>query len=129
MESQFGKNIRKIRLAKGFTLKQLAEKLGVSHQSVEKWEKGITMPTGKRLLLLAEVLEVTQNQLYETEKSEELDTVVISKLDYDRFQQALTRENELLRELAELRKEKIKDLEAEKIRGGSPLKNPAPIPS
>ena len=129
MESQFGKNIRKIRLAKGLTLKQLAEKLGVSHQSVEKWEKGITMPTGKRLLLLAEVLEVTQNQLYETEKNEEPDTVVISKMEYDRFQQALTRENELLRELAELRKEKIKDLEAEKIKGGSPAKNPTSVPN
>ncbi len=122
MESIFGKNIKKFRLLKNLTQKQLAELLDVKHQSVEKWEKGETMPTGKRLILLVEALGITQNQLYESieNSNSKVETVTITQEEYNNLQQALTRENELLRELAELRKEKIKTLEAERIEGGLP---------
>ena len=36
---------------------------GIKHQSVEKWEKGITSPKGKTLNALLEVLNVTANDL------------------------------------------------------------------
>lgn len=122
MESIFGKNIKKYRLLKNLTQKQLAELLDIRHQSVEKWEKGETMPTGKRLILLVEALGITQNQLYDSDenRNSKVETVTITQEEYNNFQQALTRENELLREIAELRKEKIKTLEAERIEGGLP---------
>jgi transcriptional regulator with XRE-family HTH domain len=71
MENTFGHNLRKIRTDRNLTLSQLAEKLGVKHQSVEKWEKGITMPNGKRLIELVTILEISQNDLYQeySEKS------------------------------------------------------------
>ncbi len=36
----FVKNLRELRLEKGYTQEQLAEKLGVSAQSVSRWECG-----------------------------------------------------------------------------------------
>lgn len=71
MENIFGKNLRRIRESKNLTLKQLAEKLNITFQSVEKWEKGATMPNGKRLIELVEVLNISQNDLYRVENTVE----------------------------------------------------------
>ncbi len=35
-----GRNIRKARLKKGWTQKQLAEAIGVKHNSISDWENG-----------------------------------------------------------------------------------------
>ena len=45
-------NLRKLRLDKGLTQEQSAEKLGVSAQSVSRWETGATLPD---VLLLPEI--------------------------------------------------------------------------
>lgn len=47
----------------GLTQQQAAEKLGVSFQSVSKWECGVAMPGVDMLLPLAELLDVTVNEL------------------------------------------------------------------
>ena len=66
----FGINLRKLRKEKDLTLKQLAEAVGVKHQSVEKWEKGLTLPKGKTLEILLAFLGVTANELmYEKKPS------------------------------------------------------------
>lgn len=62
--SAFGENVRKYRKQKDLTLKQLADILGIKFQSVEKWEKGETMPKGPTLSRLAEALGITPNDLY-----------------------------------------------------------------
>ncbi len=40
MNDNFSKNLRKLRLEKKLTQEQVAEKLGVSAQSVSRWETG-----------------------------------------------------------------------------------------
>ena len=59
----FGKNIRKLRQAKGLSLQQVASHLGVTRASVSKWEKGHTNPELSRLAQLACLLDVTSSQL------------------------------------------------------------------
>lgn len=42
MNKTFSKNLRKLRLDKQMTQEQVAEKLGVSAQSVSRWETGVS---------------------------------------------------------------------------------------
>ena len=41
---EMGKKIRQLRFKAGLTQEQLAEKLGISPQSVSKWENAVAMP-------------------------------------------------------------------------------------
>ena len=48
-----GEKIQQLRRAAGLSQEQLATQLGVSHQSVSKWETGATMPDILLLPVLA----------------------------------------------------------------------------
>ena len=61
--STIGKNIKKKRNEKGITQDQLAEKLNVARQTVSSWEMGRTEPDVDTLTKLAEVLDVTEEDL------------------------------------------------------------------
>ncbi len=60
----FTKNLRELRLEKGYTQEQLAEKLGVSAQSVSRWECGNTLPDVMLLPELAKIYGVTVDDLF-----------------------------------------------------------------
>ena len=47
--------IRKYRKEKGLSQDELAEKLGVSRQSISLWENGQTQPTIENILALARI--------------------------------------------------------------------------
>ena len=64
---QFSNNLRQLRLDKGFTQEQLAEKLGVSIQSVSRWECGNTLPDVMLLPQIARLYNVTVDDLYREE--------------------------------------------------------------
>lgn len=103
--SVFGSNLRKIRKSKNLTLKQLAEMVGVKFQSVEKWEKGASMPTGKTLELLTAALNITTNDLmYESSDGtgivEAGEKVIVDKAVWD----AKEKELEYLRTIYQLTK-------------------------
>lgn len=55
--------IGELRKQRGISQQQLAEVLGVSFQSVSKWENSITMPDITLLPMLAEYFEVTVDEL------------------------------------------------------------------
>ena len=56
-------NIQRTRLAAGFTQEQLAEAVGVSRQTVAKWESSETSPDLEHAATLAEVLGTTLDAL------------------------------------------------------------------
>ncbi len=58
-----GTTIRQLRQQRGFTQIQLAGQLGVSFQMVQKYEKGHSRISAARLLVLAQVLNVTLSRL------------------------------------------------------------------
>ncbi len=60
----FAKNLRRFRLEKGMTQEQLAEELGISPQSVSRWECGNTMPDVMLLPKLARIYGVTVDDLF-----------------------------------------------------------------
>ena len=70
MTMSFADRLRMSRKEKGYSQEQLAEDLGVSRQSITKWETGTAYPKIKKLLLLSIRLEKSLDWLLFDEKSE-----------------------------------------------------------
>ncbi len=60
---KIGRYIRHLRKNAGMTQKELAEKLGISFQSVSKWENGESLPDTGLLLSLCDELDTTADRL------------------------------------------------------------------
>ena len=59
-----GKNIAELRKSSRMTQEQLAETLGVSSQTISKWENEITMPDIMLLPVIADCFDITVDELY-----------------------------------------------------------------
>ena len=59
----FSENVRKYRKACGLSQEEFAAKLSVVRQTVSKWEKGLSVPDVELLLQIAQVLNVSVNEL------------------------------------------------------------------
>ena len=66
----FKDNLLQLRKLKNLTQEDIAEQIGVSRQAVAKWESGDTMPDLEKSRLLAEVLEVSLDDLANYEPNE-----------------------------------------------------------
>ena len=62
-ESEFGEKLKILRAQKNMTQEQLAEKLFVSRVTVSKWESGRGLPNIDSLKLLANIMEVSVDEL------------------------------------------------------------------
>lgn len=69
---EIGNKIKQLRQKVGATQEQLGEKLGISAQSVSKWETGITMPDISLLPLLSSELGVTIDELFDLTTDQKL---------------------------------------------------------
>lgn len=70
-----GKNIAKYRKSAGLTQEELGVKLGVTNQSVSKWESGVSMPDIMLLPKIASALGITLENIYGTESESEKNPV------------------------------------------------------
>ena len=62
--SEIGSNVREARQAKGLTQAALAERVGVSRQTINYIEQGSYCPSTKLALLLARELDSTVENLF-----------------------------------------------------------------
>ncbi len=69
-QEKMGKFIAERRKAVNLTQKSLSEKLNVNEKTVSKWERGINAPDIALLTDLAEILDVTVNELLSGEKED-----------------------------------------------------------
>lgn len=60
---KFGDNLRNLRKSKKMSQEKLAEKVGVSRQSVSKWEIGEAYPEMNNILVLCEIFHCNINEL------------------------------------------------------------------
>ena len=58
-----GINIQKLRINNGLTQEQFAEKLGVSRQSISKWEIGQSLPEIDNVVLMSKLFSVGTNEI------------------------------------------------------------------
>lgn len=61
--TMLSKNLKIFRKRKGLTQENVAEALNVVRQTISKWEKGISVPDADMLIKLAEILDVSVNEL------------------------------------------------------------------
>ena len=59
-----GRHLRKLRFARGVTLPQIGEAIGVSYQAFQKYENGDSAVSAARLKRLAELLRVPQSYFF-----------------------------------------------------------------
>lgn len=59
----FSEKLMKLRRKAGLSQEQLADRLGVTRQSVSKWESGTAMPELGKLIALADLFGVTLDEL------------------------------------------------------------------
>lgn len=59
----FADKLQKLRKAKRLSQEDLAERCGVTRQSVSKWETGLGYPETEKLLMLCDLLEVNLDYL------------------------------------------------------------------
>ena len=87
MRLQIGKRIRELRRARNITQEKLAELLGVSFQSVSRWEAGTCYPDMELLPVLGKLFDVTVDYLMGVEQYQEQ-----AKVDeyLERFQMAVS---------------------------------------
>ncbi len=64
-------NIKKLREEKGFTQKEIANLLGVTHTAISNYEKGIREPNIKNLIKLADIFGCSLDELLREEVPEE----------------------------------------------------------
>ena len=70
-----GNKIKQLRLKSGLTQEQLAAKLGISAQSVSKWETEVTMPDISMLPLLSNEFGVTIDELFDLSVEQKLSRI------------------------------------------------------
>ena len=63
MKYEIGSRIKKFRLERGLTQKQLAESIGVSGSCVSNWEQGLNRPDADILAALCRALNVSPSEL------------------------------------------------------------------
>lgn len=69
MNIYFGENLKELRLKRNLTQEKLADFLGVSFQTVSKWERGDTYPDITMLPSIASFFDTTTDELLGTAKS------------------------------------------------------------
>ncbi len=69
-----GQRIAQLRKTKGLSQEELAELVGVSRQAVSKWELDEAQPEASKIILLAQALGVTTDQLLLGEEADQQPT-------------------------------------------------------
>ncbi len=135
MTIYFGENIKKLRKEKGLTQETLADFLGVSFQTISKWERGETYPDITTLPVIASFFNVTIDDLLGVDKAQKeqkineylelYDTMKLKDLSltYEKYREAvkefpndfriLIRYTELLYEVKGFGQGKYKDISKE----------------
>lgn len=85
----FHENLKALRKDRGLSQEELAARLHVVHQTISKWEKGLSVPDAEMLLRLAEVLDTTVSRLLGAE-------IPADEADRDHLAEQLSRINEQL---------------------------------
>ncbi|MEJ5283544.1 MAG: cupin domain-containing protein [Brevinematales bacterium] len=80
MKYRFGSKIRKVRERKGITLKDVAEKLGVSESLISQIERDKISPAIDTLLSIVDVLDIDLDYIFSDFKKER-DVILVKKED------------------------------------------------
>ncbi|MGG5506080.1 MULTISPECIES: helix-turn-helix domain-containing protein [unclassified Myroides] len=66
--NNIGERIRELRVVKGYSQEELADRSGLSVRTIQRIEKGETVPRGNSLQQLSEVLQISVEELFDERK-------------------------------------------------------------
>ncbi len=84
MKLSIGENIRRMRRQRDLTQEQLADRLGVTYQSVSRWENGSAYPDMELLPAISDIFSVSVDELLgipEAEKNRQAEALVMQYAD------------------------------------------------
>lgn len=84
LQIEIGEKINKLRTEKKLSMRELGEKLGVSHAHISKLEKGINGPSVDLLEKIAEFFDIDISYFFITKEEEQIFTVNERSLLYER---------------------------------------------
>ena len=70
LDAMLGTRLRTLRVSRGISQAALAEKIGVSFQQVQKYERGANRVGANRLVRIAAVLDVSVTEFFESDRIE-----------------------------------------------------------
>jgi transcriptional regulator with XRE-family HTH domain len=70
-DAEIGRRVRAIRIEREITQKDLAQRLGIAFQQIQKYEKGVNRIGGGRLQKLSEILEVPVSAFFPEQNQNE----------------------------------------------------------
>lgn len=68
-----GKQIRQIRLSRGYTLQGFGDLMNASRGNVQCWESGHCLPNKKRLVVISKLGNMTVNQLLYGDREQDIE--------------------------------------------------------
>lgn len=80
-----GLNIKKLRISRRMTQEELAEYTGVSSRAVSRWENGITYPDITLLPIIANIFEITVDELLDVDvykKDQDIKKILNENVEY-----------------------------------------------
>ncbi|MCH9754085.1 MAG: helix-turn-helix domain-containing protein [Alphaproteobacteria bacterium] len=78
IDTHIGQKIYELRIARGLSRQELGNKIGVTHQQCQKYEKGTNRVSAGRLVLISKVLDKPIDYFYSDISDEEPSTEKIS---------------------------------------------------
>ena len=79
MSIQQGNYLKELRVKNGLSQEKLAERLGVSRQSVSKWEQGYAVPSSDNVLELSKLYGISADNILNCEVPQVAEDEIISK--------------------------------------------------
>lgn len=76
MEESLGQRIARLRRSKGLTQEELGDKVGISSQAVSKWETDSSVPDVTLLVKIANIFDISVDELLGNERIRETPKVV-----------------------------------------------------
>lgn len=129
IDKKIGQKIREIRKAWGFSQMELAERIGISFQQIQKYEKGSTRISIMRLQQIAKALGTPMNRFLN--EGDAIPRVSNSKVDYtsdskdlEDFKPLTKEEVTLLKLYRKIKNRKIRQGIIKQLRGAVELETP-----
>ena len=76
LKEKFGKRLKEIRKAKGYTQEQIAEKIGIEPPNISKLEKGAHFPLPENMEKIANALDVDIKDLFDFQHFDERNELI-----------------------------------------------------
>ena len=96
MEKEIGQKIRELRKTKGMSQMELAERIGLSFQQIQKYEKGINRISVPRLYQIAKALNVDICTFFEEDEEDKSTPIMEEEQGYMASPSLNKEEKELL---------------------------------